>query len=124
MEWFEIALRWVFGLQMVFWGINGFFHWVIIPPSGDVIQSFSEACIKTRFIMPTVKVLEIGAGALLLAGVAVPLCLILFAPLVFVITGLHIFHNPKPWSVILPISFPYVILLLLYTKNFSEFLRF
>jgi hypothetical protein len=50
MEYFELALRWIFGLQIAFWGLNGFFHWVKIPPSSEVIEKFTQACIETRFL--------------------------------------------------------------------------
>ncbi|WP_295903807.1 hypothetical protein [uncultured Bdellovibrio sp.] len=113
-EYIEIIFRWAFGLQMVFWGLNGFFYWVKIPPSGPVIDKFVEACIETKFIMPIVKLVEIFFGAFLLLGFAVPLSLTVFAPLIFVITGLHLFHNPKHWGVLGPITVPYLVLIFLH----------
>ena len=89
MDYIEIACRWIFGAQMVFWGLNGFFHFLAIPPSSDVITRFTEACLETKFIMPTVKVIEVLCGALLILKVAVPISLIFFSPIIFVITLLH-----------------------------------
>ena len=113
MEYLELALRWIFGLQMAFWGLNGFFHWVKIPPSSATIEKFTQACIDTGFIMPTVKVLEIVAGLLLIFNFSTALCLAVLAPIMFVITGLHVFHNPKPGAVLLPLVLPYAALWLL-----------
>ncbi|WP_413585580.1 hypothetical protein [Bdellovibrio sp. HCB274] len=110
MEIIEAACRIIFGLQMVFWGLNGFLHWVKIPPSPPNIENFVNACIETRFIMPATKIAEILLGALLIAGFAVPLTILLIAPIVFVITLLHLIHNPKPWGVVIPISLPYAII--------------
>lgn len=107
----ESVIRWLFALQMVFWGLNGFFHWIQIRPAGAVIEKFVQACIETRFIMPTVKLIEIVFGFCLLFGFLVPLSLAIFAPLMFIVTGLHIWHNPRPWSVLVPCTLPYILLL-------------
>lgn len=120
MEYLELALRWIFGLQIAFWGLNGFFHWVQIPPSPPVIEKFVQACIDTRFIMPTVKILEITAGLLLLFNFSTALCLAVLAPIMFVVTGLHVLHNPKPAGVLIPLVLPYAALWLL---NGVVFLR-
>ncbi|WP_374075985.1 DoxX family membrane protein [Bdellovibrio bacteriovorus] len=113
----EIIFRWAFGLQMVFWGLNGFFHWIKIPPSGAVIDKFVEACVETKFIMPSVKLIEIFCGAFLLLGFAIPISLVIFAPLMFVITGLHLFHNPKHWTVLAPVTIPYLVLLVFHSGS-------
>ncbi|MEK2689170.1 hypothetical protein [Bdellovibrio sp. GT3] len=109
MEIIETACRVVFGLQMVFWGLNGFFNWLKIPPSPPVIERFVGACYETRFIMPTTKIAEILLGLLMIVGFAVPLTILLIAPIVFVITFLHLLHNPKPWGVVIPITLPFAI---------------
>lgn len=120
MEYLELALRWIFGLQIAFWGLNGFFHWVQIPPSPPVIEKFVQACIETRFIMPMVKVIEIAAGLLLLFNFSTALCLAVLTPIMLVVTGLHVLHNPKPAAVLVPLVLPYAALWLL---NGVVFLR-
>lgn len=110
-EYFELAVRWIFAGQMLFWGLNGFFHFLALPPSDPVINRFTESCIETRFIMPTVKILEVVGGFFLLLNIAVPLVLVLFAPVVFVITGLHLIHNKKPWGLLASITLPFLLLL-------------
>lgn len=117
MEYVEIGLRWLFAAQMVLWGLNGFFHWMQIPPSDPKIDRFVGACIESKFIMPTVKLLEIVFGLFLLFDFLTPFSLFVFAPLMFVISGLHILHNPKPWSVLVPCTLPYLILLFLHADT-------
>lgn len=114
----ELLLRWILGGQLTFWGLNGFFHWRQIPPSPAAIDSFVAACIESRFIMPTVKVFEIVFGLFLILNFSVPLALIMLAPIVFVVTGLHLLHNKKSWQVLLPISLPFLILLGLHWERF------
>ena len=123
MEWLELGARWILGLQFIFWGANGFFHWIAIPPSSDFIQRFGDICIESKFIMPTVKVFEIVFGVLLLTGFATQIALIFLGPIVFVICGLHFFHNPKWIPVILPILIPFLVVLLLHENNFQVLLH-
>ncbi len=111
----EAALRGILGLQLLFWGLNGFFGWVKIPPSGPVIDNFVDACHQTKFIMPTVKILEILLGVFLILGFMVTVSLLTLAPIVFVIAGLHLLHNPKPWGVLIPFCLPYVALLFVHS---------
>lgn len=112
MDYAEIFFRWAFSVQMIFWGFNGFFQWLPVPPANPVIDRFVQACNETRFIMPTVKIFEIIFGVLLLFSVAIPLCLMAFAPIMLVITGLHALHNPKGFQVLVPLGIPYAVLIL------------
>jgi uncharacterized membrane protein YphA (DoxX/SURF4 family) len=112
-EHIELALRWILGLQLTFWGLNGFFHWRPIPPSAKAIDNFTITCIESRFIMPTVKTFEIVFGIFLLMGFAIPLALMMLSPIIFVITGLHSLHNKKSWEVLVPITLPFIALAIL-----------
>ncbi|WP_413289155.1 hypothetical protein [Bdellovibrio sp. HCB337] len=122
LEWLEIFCRWVLGLQFLFWGLNGFFHWRPIPPSAQPINDFTEACIKTRFIMPTVKIFEIAFGALLLTGKATIVAWAALAPIVFIISGLHLLYNKKYWEVLLPITLPFLLILVLNFEKWQNLL--
>lgn len=113
-EYIDAILRGVFGLQMLFWGLNGFFHWIQLPPAAPAIEKTVNACIESRFIMFTVKAIEVIFGTFLVLGFMVPLSLLMFAPLMFVITGLHLFHNPRPWAILVSYTAPYIALLLIH----------
>jgi len=123
LEWTELIFRWIFAGQILFWGLNGFFHWKAIPPSADFINEFTEACVKSGFIMPTVKIFEVVFGSLLLTGFARGISLIALAPIVFVITGLHVRHNKKAWEVLVPISLPFLILVILNFEKWNSLLE-
>lgn len=120
LSYIETTCRWAFSLQMIFWGFNSFFHWLAIPPSSKGVTKFVEACVDTRFIMPTVKFLEIVCGIFLLCNFAVLLNILIFAPIVFVITLLHLIHNSSFWSkfwpVVLTISLPFLIIFVWHIK--------
>lgn len=117
MEYLELSLRWILGLQLLFWGLNGFFHWKQVPPSAPSINDFTDACHQVKFLLPTVKLIEIVFGSLLLVNTAVPLSLIALAPIIFVITGLHLLYNKRFWEVILPISVPFLVLVGIHFEN-------
>ena len=107
----DLVLRWILGGQLIFWGLNGFFHWRPVPPSPPALDRFVTACFETRFIMPTVKIFEIVFGLFLVLNFATPLALVMLAPIVFVITGLHLLLNTKKaWEVVLPITVPFFVL--------------
>jgi len=118
LEWFEIGCRWALGLQLLFWGLNGFFKWKAIPPSADFIDRFTDICIQSKFIMPSVKIIEIVFGFILLTGYGTLLALVFLGPIVFLITGLHFFHNKKRWGVIIPITGPYLLLIFSQQSHF------
>lgn len=122
-EHIELLLRCILGIQLTFWGLNGFFHWKQIPPSSKVIDNFTAACIESRFIMPIVKVFEIVFGIFLLANFAVPLALVMLSPIIFVITGLQALYNKKSWEVLVPISLPFAALLVLHYEAWLKLLN-
>lgn len=103
-------LSYFLGIQLIFWGLNGFFNWISPPPSGPVFERFVKACYEVRFIMPTVKIFELMGGVLLMFSMTQEMGLQLLAPIIFVITGLQIFHHPKPWPVLGMLCFPFWIL--------------
>ncbi|MNT10885.1 hypothetical protein D3C72_1457380 [compost metagenome] len=109
----ELIIRWIFILQMLFAGLNGIFHFRPVPDSGPQIDAFVKACMDVKFIMPTIKALEVIGALVLINKHWVPFGLILFAPMMFVITLLHAMHNPKPWGVLVAFSLPYVLLIYL-----------
>lgn len=116
-EYTEITLRWIFGFQMVFWGLNGFFNWIKITPVSETIDHFVQACIEVKFIMPTVKIFEILFGLFIVFNFMTAISLIALCPIMFVITGLHMLHNPKPWGVLFSYSLPFVALVILYSED-------
>lgn len=120
LELLEMALRWILGTQLFFWGLNGFFQWKKVPPSSEIINQFTELCIQSKFIMPTVKTVEIVGGVLLVLNLATPLALVTLAPLIFVITGLHLFHNKRWWEVIVPLSLPFITLMALHYESWQK----
>ncbi len=86
-----LAARLVFGFIFAFFGANHFLHIVELPPPNEAALAFMGALGATGYMWPAIKLVEIAAGVLLLAGLYVPLALVLLAPIVVNIVLLHVF---------------------------------
>lgn len=106
-----LVIRTIVGLYFLYWGLNGFFQWKAIPPNALAFESFIARLHDVPGLMSVVKLIEIGAGSLLVLGIGVPFALLALAPLVLVITLLHLILNFKlGWSVALQVFIPFAIL--------------
>jgi putative oxidoreductase len=90
-----IVARVVLGLVFVVFGLNGLLHFLpqptSIPPAAG---AFAGALAASGYFFPLLKITEIAAGALLLAGVFVPFALTLLAPIIVNIAAFHLFLAP------------------------------
>ncbi len=83
------ASRTVLGLVFVVFGLNFFLHFIPQPPAPPAAAAFAGALFASGYVFPLVKTIEIVAGALLLARVAVPFALVLLAPIIVNIVAFH-----------------------------------
>jgi uncharacterized membrane protein YphA (DoxX/SURF4 family) len=99
---FTIA-RVLTGLVWVIFGLNGFLHFLPLPPMGPRAGAFMGALAATGYMFPLIKGVEVVAGALLLCNRYVPLALTLLAPGLVNILAFHLFLEPSglPLPVIL-----------------------
>jgi uncharacterized membrane protein YphA (DoxX/SURF4 family) len=69
----------------------------LVPDQGNppAAAAFTDAMMKTRYMLPLVWGTEIVAGVLLLLGVFVPFALILLAPVLVNILLFHAFLAPS-----------------------------
>ena len=63
---------------------------------GEGADAFIEALKDTGYLWPLVKATEIAGGLLLIAGLFVPLALVLLAPVAVNILLFHLFLSPSP----------------------------
>jgi uncharacterized membrane protein YphA (DoxX/SURF4 family) len=89
-----LVARLLLGLVFLVFGLNGFFHFLPMPPLADRPGAFMGALAATGYMFPLIKGTEVVAGALLLAGRFVPLALLLLAPVVVNIAAFHVFLTP------------------------------
>lgn len=86
--------RYLLGAVFFVFGLNGFVNFITLPPMPTEAREFLEALVKSGYMMQLIKGTEVVCGALLLAGVAVPLTLVVLAPIVINIVLFHVYLTP------------------------------
>ena len=96
-----LVARILLGLVFFVFGLNGFLHFLTMPPMPEEAGALMGALGATGYFFPVLKIVETVSGALLLSGMFVPLALILLAP---VIVQIFLFHAVlAPGGIGLPI---------------------
>ncbi len=118
------VVRILMGLGFVTFGLN-FFLQFLPAPTGmpPAAGQFVGALVASHYVMTIVKVVEIGAGLLLLANRYVPLALALLAPILVGIIGFHAALEPAG----LPLAAVFLVFELVlawaYREAFAPMLR-
>jgi uncharacterized membrane protein YphA (DoxX/SURF4 family) len=94
------AARIVLGLIFFVFGLNGFLHFLPQPPPPPAAGAFAGALFATGYFFPLLKSIEVASGALLLAGLFVPLALTLLAPIIVNIVAFHLFLAPGNYPLV------------------------
>lgn len=82
------------GLVFTVFGADGFLQFLPHPPMPAEAGAFMGALLATGYMLPLLKMVELGAGLLLLSNRHVPLALLLLAPVIVNITAFHVFLAP------------------------------
>jgi putative oxidoreductase len=82
------------GLIYVVFGLNFWFHFIPAPPMPAAAGALIGALAGSH-IFTLVKITEVVGGALLLAGIARPLALVVLAPVTLNIFLFHVFLAPQ-----------------------------
>src|SRR5246127_1257761 len=85
--------RYLLGLIFLTFGLNGFLHFIPLPPSTGIAGQFLGAIFVSRLYV-VLFLLQIVPALLLLANRYVPLALTILAPIIFNILCIHIFMAP------------------------------
>jgi len=104
--------RYLLGLIFFVFGLNGFLHFIPLPPPAGVAGQFMGALFVSRFLV-VVFLLELIPAIMLLAGRYVPLALLLLGPVIVNIFLFHAFMQPSG----LPLALVVVVLWLLTAHN-------
>lgn len=90
-----VVARFFLGAAFLLFGLNGFLHFLPMPPAPEKAGAFLGALGATGYMFPLVKGVEVLAGLLLLSGRFVPLALTVLAPVVVNIVAYHAFLAPQ-----------------------------
>lgn len=118
-----MAVRILLGLIFVVFGLNGFLHFLPMPPMSDAPMAFMTQIMASGLIY-VVKVLEVVCGAMLLANFYPALAIALISPVVFNIFFFHasLAHEGLPMAVIIAGMTGYLVFFS-YRKAFSALLN-
>ena len=95
-----LAARLILGLIFFVFGINGLVMvftgsgFISMPPLPELAAAFMGGLGKAPYFWPVLKVTETAMGALLLAGLYIPLALVVLTVVIFHILLFHIFLAP------------------------------
>ena len=94
MNTFAMIARYLLGLAMLIFGANKFFHFMPAPELSGEAASFMGALAGSGYIFPTLGVIYILAGLLLVFNKAVPFALVILVPVSFNIVAFHLKFDP------------------------------
>ena len=101
----SLIARLLLGLIFLVFGLNGFLHFIPMPPPTGVALQFFMAMIATHYWVVIFGVQVIG-GVLLLVNRYIPLALVLLGPVIVNIFFFHAFMAPAG----LPLAIVVVVL--------------
>ena len=95
MIWTVRIVRSLLGLLFLFASVTYLFHLITPPPPVGAMKVFDDGMRISRYMLPTVKALELLCGLALLSGRFVPLALVVLAPIMVNIVGVHLVLAPE-----------------------------
>ena len=85
--------RFLLGFIFLVFGLNGFLHFIPMPPPSGVAGQFLGSMFVTKYLL-VVSALQVISGALLLVDRYVPLALTILGPIIVNILLFHGLMNP------------------------------
>ena len=113
----SLIARLLLGLVFLIFGLNGFLHFIPMPPPTGVAAQFFMALIASPYWMVIFGVQVIG-GVLLLVNRFVPLALVLLGPVIVNIFFFHVFMAPAG----LPLAIVVVVLWIIVAVRNKQYL--
>ena len=89
----SIIARILLGLMFTVFGLNGFFHFMPMPPMSGLPLQYFTVLVQSHMVVAIFAVQLIG-GLLLLAGLFVPLALTILGAMIANILLYHIYIEP------------------------------
>ncbi|MGQ0721518.1 MAG: DoxX family membrane protein [Candidatus Eiseniibacteriota bacterium] len=90
-----VILRTLMGLLFLFASITYLFKLITPPPLTGAMKTFNDGLEASRYLMPTVKVVELLCGTAFVAGKLVPLAAVVISPIIVNIVLVHALMAPE-----------------------------
>jgi putative oxidoreductase len=85
--------QFLLGFIFLVFGLNGFLHFIPMPPPSGVAGQFLGSMFVTKYLL-VVSALQVISGALVLVNRYVPIALTILAPIIVNILLFHVLMNP------------------------------
>ena len=118
-----LVARLLHGLIFTVFSLNAFIPFLPMPEMPEAAGAFFGALVASGFLVPVLKITELVAGILLLAGVLVPLALTILAPIVIMIVLFHVFLDPAGMAMAIMVLVLEVFLAWSYRNSFKGVLN-
>ncbi len=82
--------RVILGLIFLVFGLNGFFHFIPMPPPTGTAAEFIYGLLKAPYFIPFMASIQVICGVLLLSGAFIPFALLLLFPIALNIFFFHL----------------------------------
>lgn len=89
----SLIARYLLGIIFLVFGLNGFLHFIPMPPPAGTAGQFMGAMFVSKYLV-VVFLLQVISAVLILTGRYVPLGLTLIAPVIVNIVLFHVFMAP------------------------------
>ncbi len=76
--------RVLLGLIFLVFGLNGFLHFIPMPPPTGAAADFFTGLFKAHYFFPLMALTQVVCGILLLSGTLVPLALLMLFPIAII----------------------------------------
>ncbi|MBC7887020.1 MAG: DoxX family protein [Ferruginibacter sp.] len=106
--------RVILGLIFLVFGLNGFFHFIPIPPAEGIAGEFAFGLSKAPYFYPFMMSVQVVAGVLLLSGLFVPFAVVLLFPITLHIVLFHLMLAPESLGMTLLIMTTHLLLIIKY----------
>jgi putative oxidoreductase len=85
--------RFLLGFIFLVFGLNGFLHFIPMPPPSGIAGQFIGAMFVSKHLL-VVSALQVISGALLLVNRYLPIALTILGPIIVNILLFHVLMNP------------------------------
>lgn len=95
MKTVEMIARFLLGFAMLIFGANKFLNFMPAQEVPEAAGAFLGALASSGYIFPTLGIIYILAGLLLIVNKAIPFALIILVPVSFNIVAFHLKFDPQ-----------------------------
>ena len=111
--------RVILGLMFLVFGLNGFLHFITMPPPTGAAGEFVGGLVKAQYFLPLMAATQVVCGVLFLTGSLVPLAILLLFPMSINILLFHLVLAPEGLAMAILIIVLNVLLAIYYWPVFK-----